>query len=264
MAGPTPPATLAIASQMTMRAALALLLALALGGATAQGDPALARSLLERGDVSLAIIQARQALATTLSQADTAEAAFVLSRALWLQGQAAEALEHAENAVTLRPQNAEYLWSLALILGTVGRTAEAIDRLSAAIAIGSEVRFLVDLGGLHLRAGEFDPAANAFAQAARLDRANPWPLISRGVALVLGGRHPEARPVLAQALDLLQASLDRYPPGYPAYAEAYYWRALTFIAAGLNREARADLEAAIAVNPEHVLALEALRGLAAR
>lgn len=249
---------------MFMRRVLAFLVLAFLGGGFALGDPALARNLLERGELSLAIIQARQALAARLPQAETAEAAFVLGRALWLQGQAADALEHAEDAVTIRPGNPDYLWSLALILGSLGRTAEAVEKLSAAIAIGARPAFLIDLGGLHLRAGDFDRAAEAFGSAARLDRANPWPLISQGAALVLGRRHLEARAVLTQALDMLQANLDRYPAGYPAYAEAYYWRALAFIAQGLAREARADLEAAIAVNPEHVLALETLRGLTAR
>jgi protein O-mannosyl-transferase len=138
---------------------------------------------------------------------------------LYARGRVAEAVEHFEASLRLKPDNALALLNLAKVEEDGGRFGEAIARLRAALAIDpSNPTVLVNLGTDYIKAGRYSDAIPEYEKA--LTASSPDDYLAHnglGVALMNTGRTAEAIAHFREAL--------RLKPGY-WMAEANLERAL--------------------------------------
>ena len=96
-----------------------------------------------------------------------------IAQVLALKGDSKGSIAALQKAIESRPYNAGYYRSLADILHSVQRTAEAIDVLSHAVTLepanGSHQN---QLGNLHFATGSFEKARTAYEKAIQLDSKN--------------------------------------------------------------------------------------------
>ena len=123
---------------------------------------------------------------------------------LYARGRVAEALEHFEASLRLKPDNVPTLLSIAKVEDERGRLDESIARLRSALDIDpTDTTVLVNLGVAYTKAGRFDEAIPQFEEALR----NPSPddylaHNGLGVALIRTGRTAEAAEHFREALRL--------------------------------------------------------------
>jgi tetratricopeptide (TPR) repeat protein len=127
---------------------------------------------------------------------------------LFVRGRVAEAIEHFEQSLRLKPDNVPTLLNLARVEEERGRFDEAIARLRAALDIDrTDTTVLVNLGVVYTKAERFDDAITQFDAA--LNNPSPDDYLAHnglGVALIRKGRTAEAVEHFREAL--------RLKPGY--------------------------------------------------
>jgi len=134
------------------------------------------------------------------------DAHYNLATALGEAGRWQEAAEHFERAWRIDPLDASARLDWALALERAGDAAAALRELAA---LGESLagqatplagRVHAALAAALGRAGRLEEAAAQYAAAARLDPDDPGLRFGQGMALILGGRHGEARAALEAAL----------------------------------------------------------------
>jgi len=113
---------------------------------------------------------------------------------LYARGRVAEAIEHFEQSLRLKPDNVPTLLNLARVEEERGRFGEAIVRLRAALDIDpADTTVLLNLGVAYTKAGRLDDAIAQFEEALRFPSPDQY-LIHNGlgVALIRKGRTAEA------------------------------------------------------------------------
>jgi tetratricopeptide (TPR) repeat protein len=83
---------------------------------------------------------------------DDAEANYLMSRVLMAWNDSNAALPYAEKAVKLSPQNAEYHWALAQIVGTQAEKANVFRQIGLARRFRSEAETVLKLDPKHVEA----------------------------------------------------------------------------------------------------------------
>ena len=142
---------------------------------------------------------------------------------LYARGRVAEAIEHFEQSLRLKPDNVPTLLNLARVEEQRGRLDEAIARLRAALEIDpTDTTVLLNLGVVYTKAGRLDDAIAQFEEALRFPSPDGY-LIHNGlgVALIRKGR-------TAEAVDHFQEAV-RLKPEYQM-ARANLERALAMLA----------------------------------
>jgi tetratricopeptide (TPR) repeat protein len=86
------------------------------------------------------------------ASADDAEANYLMSRVLMAWNDANAALPYAEKAVKLSPQNAEYHWALAQIVGEQAEKASVFRQIGLARRFRSEAETVLKLDPKHVEA----------------------------------------------------------------------------------------------------------------
>jgi tetratricopeptide (TPR) repeat protein len=139
---------------------------------------------------------------------------------LYGRGRVADAVEHFEASLRLKPDNVPALLNLAKVEEDRGSFDEAIARLLAARSFDpSNPTVLVNLGTDYTKAGRFDEAIAQYEAALRISSPDDYLAHNGlGVALMNTGRTAEAIANFREAL--------RLKPGY-WMAEANLERALT-------------------------------------
>lgn len=124
------------------------------------------------------------------------------------RGRVAEAIDHFEASLRLKPDNVPTLLNLARVEEERGRFDEAIARLRVALEIDpTDTTVLVNLGVVYTKAGHFDDAIVQFEMA--LGNPSPNDYLAHnglGVALIRKGRTAEAVDHFREAV--------RLKPGY--------------------------------------------------
>jgi tetratricopeptide (TPR) repeat protein len=124
------------------------------------------------------------------------------------QGRSAEALEHLTAAVRLGPGDGHAQYSLGVVLASQGKRDQAIDRYREALRIDHEnAPAHNNLGILLADRGEIDEAIEHYREAIRIDPA--YAGARYNIALVLGRRGR-----MAEAINNLEAAI-RLKPDFP-------------------------------------------------
>jgi len=129
------------------------------------------------------------------------------ARSLIDRGRPAQAVPLLEDAAVATPGDAQVVSLLGIAYHRTGRHREAVIALTHAAALVPEdgelaglIRY--NLGAAHFALGDFDAAAEAFlAVPSRAPRAAAAAYLNAGLARYKAGRLPEARDLLAQAID---------------------------------------------------------------
>jgi superkiller protein 3 len=173
----------------------------------------------------------------------------VLERA----GNREEAMAHYEQALRLKPENAETHYNLGLALVQEGRMQDAIAQYEQALQLQpGYAEAHNNLGNALLQAGKFGSAAGHFEQALRLKPDYAEAHYNLGLALVWLGREAEAIPHWEQAVRLK-----------PDFAEAHGNLGIALAHAGRVREAIARHEEAVELRPDSARAINNLARLLA-
>lgn len=174
-----------------------------------------------------------------------AAAANLLATAQARQGKIDAAVANFSRAATLDPEDGEPLNNLGQVLIEAGRLPEALEAFRAAVvAAPCMVPALAHLA-LALRRSDQVAEALPFAlRAARLDPADPMPLVILGNLYTLRRDFEAAEAVLRKAL-----ALD------PARADAQALMGQTLARLGQDAEAMAHLDRALALQPDLALAI---------
>jgi superkiller protein 3 len=134
------------------------------------------------------------------------DAHYNLATALGEAGRWGEAARHFERAWRIDPLDASARLDWALALEHAGDTAGALRELSGLVeslagqATPLAGRAHAELGAALGRAGRLEEAAAQYGAAARLDPGDPGLRFGQAMALILAGRHREAREALEAAL----------------------------------------------------------------
>jgi tetratricopeptide (TPR) repeat protein len=123
---------------------------------------------------------------------------------LYARGRVAEAIEHFEQSLRLKPDNVPTLLNLARVEEQRGRLDEASGRLLAALEIDpTDTTVLLNLGVVYTKAGRLDDAIAQFEEALRFPSPDQY-LVHNGlgVALIRKGRTAEAVEHFQEAVRL--------------------------------------------------------------
>jgi tetratricopeptide (TPR) repeat protein len=123
---------------------------------------------------------------------------------LYTRGRVAQAIEHFEASLRLKPDNVPTLLNLARVEEGRGRLDEAIARLRAALEIDpTDTTVLLNLGVVYTKAGRLDDAIARFEEALRFPSPDGY-LVHNGlgVALIRKGRTAEAVEHFQEAVRL--------------------------------------------------------------
>ena len=132
----------------------------------------------------------------------------------------ARAVEAAEAAVRLQPQNAAYRQLLGRAYVATGRFASAETALSDAVELGDDqARTIINLALVHVAQGRPDAA-----RALLTEHADTVPAGDYGLAMAMAGDAPEGVRILSQAIhDPSATARTRQNLAY-AYALAGRWK----------------------------------------
>jgi len=154
--------------------------------------------LLQQGNVGDAIAHYEQALRI---KPDDAEAHSDLGTALYQTGQPEEAVAHYEQSLRINPDDADVRYNLANALRSLGRTPEAIEQYEQALRTRPDFAEAHNNLGIALgQAGRMPEAIAHFEQALRIQPEYAEAHANLGYALAQLGRVPEAIGQYEQAL----------------------------------------------------------------
>ncbi len=143
----------------------------------------------------------------------------------WDDGRNEEALGHFRQLTHLQPDNP---WGYQM-LGTahlqLGQVDDAVSAFERSIAIRPTARALTNLATIHYSRNDMAVAERLYAEAARLDPADPVLHRNLGDAQLARGRRPDARATYARAVAAAEALLavndtDVQARGNAAYSAA--------------------------------------------
>lgn len=166
-------------------------------------------------DLEAALQQAERVLARQPGHPKVLDSTAIILGKL---GRRAEALACAERARAADPRSAGACFTLARLLDEDGRSGEALALLSAgADHFDEDARLQQLVGSLHLKQGAAEPALEALDRCLALAPADQASIALRGVALYQLGRHTEARDWWGQDRFLARVSLGT-PPAFASQA----------------------------------------------
>lgn len=177
------------------------------GGSREPGEPrpSLAQAIeyVARSDCDRAEPMLERLLAE--HQADPAELHHYLGVCGQARGDLAGAADHYKEALRRNPALFESRNNLGVVLGEMGRHAEAIDLLTGLTeAFPEEPSAWYNLGYEQAQGGDPEAALASFRRAAELDDCSPDALLQAAEVLAALGRHDDR-------LDLLREALERAP-----------------------------------------------------
>jgi predicted Zn-dependent protease len=112
-----------------------------------------------------------------------------------------------------------------------GNKEKAIALLRESVAAEPEnVEVKMLLGNLLLETGKADDARTLLASVDDTKVADPLIYVNIGIGMINEGKHADALPWFEKAI-----------ARFPAHADAYYYRGISFLATGKQAEAKADL-----------------------
>jgi len=212
--------------------AIAALLALATGGASAQDPRQQAHQLYEQGNFAGAAAALDKYLAAE-PEDDQARMLLGICRQRTGDNEAAEA---AFLAVDRRnPGNPQVLFLLALVQFTMGKYDQAESNAGKVVAAGAQTAPAHHLIGMvHEERNDLEKALASYQQAGKADSHLIDAYLSAGGVLLKLRRPSDALPLLDKAVELR-----------PNLAETHYHRARARIELGQLPGAQEDLEAAV-------------------
>jgi tetratricopeptide (TPR) repeat protein len=160
---------------------------------------------------------------------------YMLGLSSWKAGQLDRARGAFEDAIQRDPKLVKAHVNLSRVLLEQDHGTEALDRITAAIALdsGAGPSWRV-LGRVEAHRGHVDDAIAAYKRAITLDSLDGWSMNNMGALLISAGRYADALPPLARAVEIdsgvatfqnnLGIALER--TGYNTAAAAAYQRAL--------------------------------------
>lgn len=162
-------------------------------------------------DLAAALRQAERVLASQPAHPRVLDSTAIILGKL---GRRAEALAYAERARAADPRSAGACLTLARLLDEDGRTREALELLCADVdRFEQDARLQQLLGSLHLKQGAAESALQALDRSLALVPADQASIALRGVTLYQLGRHAEARDWWGQDRFLARVRLDT-PPAF--------------------------------------------------
>ncbi|HEX4715529.1 MAG TPA: tetratricopeptide repeat protein, partial [Ktedonobacteraceae bacterium] len=171
-----------------------------------------------------------------------------LAVALAGQGKLAEAIQHYERAIQLRPHYAEAYNNLGDVLARQGKWPEAIQHFERALQLKPDyAEACNNLGAVLADQGEMPEAVQYYKRALELKPSYPNAHYNLGNALAHQGKLPEAIQHYERALQFK-----------PNYAEACYNMGVALENQGKVSEAIQQFERAIQLRPDYVEALNNL------
>lgn len=197
----------------------------------------LGRCALQGGQPNRAIEAAQSALEI---KPEDALALTLLGEAYNELGDLESALDYLDKAAQCAPDLASTWLALARVQSQSGDAGQVIDTLRAAIqAAPASSELYYALGEAYSKGGSLTQALEAFQQSDNLDRDNLLTVISLGKTYYQLGHHVEARQVLEKAF--------HEDPIYPELADIY---AKTLLALGDTRTALPALAVVLEFNPD--------------
>lgn len=198
-------------------------------------DARLVRNCLRAAFVLLAVCAAALALA----QGGAVEHAW----ALVANGHRSAAVQLLTQIIQKSPNDADARLLLGSILMEEGKRAESIEQLTTAVRLRPDSAKAQNALGEALNAfGEPGAAFGHFEKAAELDPGFPQAQVNLGAVLLKEGKPSQAEPHLDRAIELLGNTEDS---AYPRYL-----RAKIYSERGQMKRAEADLEKAVALEPD--------------
>lgn len=139
--------------------------------------------------------------ATASAQADESRGHFNRGVELQRKGDLERARLAYEEALKLSPKRVDALSNLGLVYVNLGAYDKAIERLSQALAIKSDLHMVrLFLAFAHFRAGHFEAAEREVGRVVAADPGNPKALHLLGLSLLKRDRIPEGVAALEAAL----------------------------------------------------------------
>jgi len=155
-----------------------------------------------------------------------------------------------EPDLELIPENAERFLEQARALADSGDPDGAADMIGAALQVASEESWAHEEAGyIMIDMQEYDPAAEEFRQALRLDPSTIWNYYNQADALVATGRQDEAAAVLLGAMQ------DPYLADDPDELDSIGW---FFLALEMVNEAEDAFNRALEADPDNPTRYEGL------
>ena len=172
---------------------------------------------------------------------DDAEAYSNLGNALEQAGQMEEAIPHYEHALRIRPDLAEAHNNLASALYRAGQREEAIAQYEQSLRLKPDFALAhYNLGNALARAGRVPEAIEHFEQALRIKPDYAEAHEGLGTALAQTGKAKDAIECYRQALRL-----------QPDYVEAHYNLGIALWQTGSSQEAIEHFEQALRIKPDY-------------
>ncbi|MGO9244983.1 MAG: tetratricopeptide repeat protein [Verrucomicrobiia bacterium] len=172
---------------------------------------------------------------------DDAEAYSNLGNALEQAGQMGEAIPHYEHALRIRPDLAEAHNNLASALYRAGQREEAIAQYEQSLRLKPDFALAhYNLGNALTRAGRVPEAIEHFEQALRIKPDYAEAHEGLGTALAQTGKVKDAIECYRQALRL-----------QPDYVEAHYNLGIALWQTGSSKEAIEHFEQALRIKPDY-------------
>jgi protein O-GlcNAc transferase len=199
------------------------------------------RALQGRGKHEEALACFDQALAV---KPDDAEAHFHRGASLRQLGRHAEALASYDRALTLKPRYAEAFFNKANLLSALGRLQDAMASYDQALALKPDyAKAYLGRGNVLSSLGQLYDAVASFDQALSHNPDYTDAHINKGIALASLGRPHEALASYDRALDL-----------EPDHSDAYLNKGIVFVSLGRIHDAAASYDRAIELDPKSVKA----------
>jgi tetratricopeptide (TPR) repeat protein len=204
-----------------------------------------AADFCRRTELQLALLDAVQAVALdpANSEAYYGLGVIQIDRMCW-----AEAIAAFDKCLELLPGDSEAMYWRAVAFDEMGDTAKALETLGDVIAADADCSEAYYMRSQILTSkGDLDAALEDISKAIDLEPEAPEYYLQRGKVLSYMSEKPQGAGRLPEAI----ADLSEVLRLDPKCAEAYSWRALAYMQAGEEKKELKDLDALIALVPNH-------------